>query len=168
MAGQGFPRRIVLVVAIGGTLLVWASLSSRHIPPGRLAVLALTNYQGIPDCNPDAIARLAEPLALECWFYSDQGAWRMRAYVAAPRVLMVHGDVTSRDVTPKMAQAVVSSDGPRFMEILVYARLLTPQRSAAAPTEMETVIRTRWTPRDGYSTLEYAQPTAVRSDVVGH
>ncbi|MGE3840226.1 MAG: hypothetical protein AB7I50_01440 [Vicinamibacterales bacterium] len=167
MAGQGFSRRVVLAVAIGGTLAVWFSLSSRHIQPGRMAVLALTNYQSIPDCDPEAVGRLAEPLALECWFYSDAGAWRMRAYVSAHRMLIVRGDVTSRDVVAVMARAIVASDGGHYSEILVYSTLLTPGRSHPEAPATEIVIRTRWTPRDGSSTLEYSQPVASRSDVVG-
>lgn len=168
MSGQGFPRRMAFAVALGGTVVVWAGLSSRPIAPARKAVLALSGYHGIPDCPAEALQRLHEPLALECWFYTEDGAWRMRAFVSAHRMLVVRGDATSPAVSTDMARAIVASEAPRYGEILVYATLLGSVASPHSSSDPESVVRTRWTPRAGYSTLEYVQPPVVPGEVVAH
>lgn len=128
---------LAAVVLAAGTSVVW-----RDVRAGRQA-------DGIPDCPAGAANRLRSHDALQCWFGTLAGRWRIVEQYSAHGALIVHVQATAADDAREIAEQFVAHEGAVLPEILVYV-------NAVPPGQPPLTRRVRWTRSTGFDVLEFA------------
>jgi hypothetical protein len=106
--------------------------------------------RGIPVCASAASADLLSVDALQCWFESPHGRWRVLSHESHYDVLVVQvaaSDVRDADL---IASRFVDNQRRFWSEILLYVR-------PDAARGRATIQRIRWTPDGGFERLELSQ-----------
>lgn len=126
--------RAVLVLSVG------AACASRRASRSDL---------GIPPCVAGANTQLLEAPALECWFASTHGRWRLMTHASHLEALVV--DVAADDLrdADEIARRFVSGERHRYSELIVYAH-------REPVTHASRVRRVRWTEASGYDAMEFS------------
>ena len=103
---------------------------------------------GIPPCVAGANTQLLEAPALECWFASTHGRWRLMTHASHLEALVV--DVATDDLrdADEIARRFVSGERHRYGELIVYAH-------REPVTRASRVRRVRWTATSGYDAMEF-------------
>jgi hypothetical protein len=108
----------------------------------------LTGDLGIPPCPATAKQRLMATDALQCWFTAQHGRWRLVAHGTHLEALVVDVIVDDLRDAEEIARDFVASESTIYAEVLVYTRVVVPERGSA-------MRRVRWTRGGGYDTLEF-------------
>jgi hypothetical protein len=133
----GFTAAVVVILAVSGIL------STRRAEDPTRGDL------GIPACPASALNALLSPSALQCWFDTSNGRWRILGHESVHGALVVHVEAAQLRDAEAIARRFVDGEGRHSSEILVYV-------NAESPGHPEVIRRVRWAPGRGYDVLEFA------------
>ena len=143
-----------VLAGVAGLIALTIGVARVDAPSGLRAAHSFRGHLGLPDCPASAERDLRAPEALQCWFYTARGAWRMTSRVSAHHALVVAVDVSAPDDAREVAHLVIERSRADYGEVLVYVAPL-------APTGAVEVRRVQWSRASGFSELTYCRPAAA-------
>lgn len=143
-----------VLAGLAGLIALTIGVARVDAPSGLRAAHSFRGHLGLPDCPASAERDLRAPEALQCWFYTARGAWRMTSRVSAHHALVVTVEVSAPDDARAVAHLVIERSRADYGEVLVYVAPL-------APTGPVDIRRVQWSRASGFSELTYRRPAAT-------
>jgi hypothetical protein len=104
--------------------------------------------RGIPVCPSAASADLLSVDALQCWFASRHGRWRVLSHESHYNVLVVQIAASDVGDAGEIGERFVDNQRRFWSEILLYVQPDAGRQGAA-------IQRIRWTPAGGFERLAF-------------
>jgi len=143
-----------VLAGLAGLIALTIGVARVDAPSGLRATRSFRGHLGLPDCPASAEGDLRAPDALQCWFYSARGAWRLTSRVSAHHALVVTVEVSAPDDARDVARLVIERSRAGYGEVLVYVAPLEETGSV-------DVRRVQWSRLTGFSELTYRRPAAA-------